>query len=95
MIEDQEDSLGGHTNQNFVSKRVALLDTDLENWFGVFLQDASKVEKTGALTPILYRLSTRSTGVSTGENYPVNFVSACTLCEDKDFHRADLPSVFF
>ena len=52
MIEDQEDSLGGHTNQNFVSKRVALLDTDLENWFGAFLRDASKVEKTGALTPI-------------------------------------------
>jgi len=31
VIEDQEDSLGGHTNRNFVSKRVALLDTDLEN----------------------------------------------------------------
>jgi hypothetical protein len=25
----------------------------------------------------------------------VNFVSACTLCEDKDLHRADPPSVFF
>jgi len=25
----------------------------------------------------------------------VNFVSACTLCEDKDLHRADPPSDFF
>ncbi len=25
----------------------------------------------------------------------MNFVSACTLCEDKDFHRADPPSEFF
>ncbi len=41
------------------------------------------------------RLSTRGTGVSMGENYPVNFVSACTLCEDKDLHRADPRSEFF
>jgi len=25
----------------------------------------------------------------------VNFVSACTLCEDKDFHKAAPPSDFF
>jgi hypothetical protein len=41
------------------------------------------------------RLSTRGTGVSTGENYPMNFVSASTLCEDKVFHRANPPSDFF
>jgi hypothetical protein len=33
--------------------------------------------------------------VFTGGNFPVNFVSACTLCEDKDLHRADPPSEFF
>jgi hypothetical protein len=31
VIEDQEDSMGGQTNRNIVSKRVALLDTDLES----------------------------------------------------------------
>jgi hypothetical protein len=41
------------------------------------------------------RLSTSATGVSTGESYPVNSVSACTLCEDKDFHRVNPPSEFF
>jgi hypothetical protein len=25
----------------------------------------------------------------------VNFVSACTLCEDKDLHKANPPSEFF
>jgi hypothetical protein len=25
----------------------------------------------------------------------VNFVRACILCEDKDFHRANPPSEFF
>jgi hypothetical protein len=30
-----------------------------------------------------------------GKNNHEIFFSACTLCEDKDFHRASLPSDFF